>query len=258
MFEEGAEKLYDWMVADGRTDMELAFWLYYYIKLRGRKRFATLGPMSTALRDAAKSQDDIGWRQLMEGKLSKKIVDLQVAHCQISDTRMTGRDWAKHFIGRILAITHSQWIYRNYILHERTRGYLRLQERKQVLLEIERLADLDPAELPESSRFLLEVDFDTLLLDNHEKQSYWVRAVRAAIRGGRRAATRMRRSARLARLRHRLTRQAKPRQMRAVTDAVLAQLHEDLGLQPVSTRRRRHPSAVEAGRKSNKQLCKLD
>ena len=96
--------------------------MYYYIKLRARKRFATLGPMSTALRDAAKSQDDIGWRQLMEGKLSKKIVDLQVAHCQISDTRMTGRDWAKHFIGRILAITHSQWIYRNYILHERTRG----------------------------------------------------------------------------------------------------------------------------------------
>ena len=30
-----------------------------------------------------------------------------------------GGDWTKHFISKILHITHSQWIYRNFALHDK-------------------------------------------------------------------------------------------------------------------------------------------
>ena len=47
---------------------------------------------------------------------------------------------------------------------------------------------LEPTEVPAESRFLLEFDFDSLYLSSFEKQSSWVRAMKAAQRAGRRTA----------------------------------------------------------------------
>ena len=53
--------------------------------------------------------------------------------------------------------------------------------------EIERLVECDPDEIPQESKFLLEMDFQTLYNSSFKKQSYWVRAMKAARRAGRRA-----------------------------------------------------------------------
>lgn len=68
----------------------------------------------------------------------------------------------KHFVSHILHISHSQWLYRNFTLHDNARGYLRLKECKNVLLEIEKLLNIDPANIPAESNILLEMDFDGL------------------------------------------------------------------------------------------------
>jgi len=49
---------------------------------------------------------------------------------------------------------------------------------------------MDPAQLPEGSRYLLEIDFATL--GTLEKQSYWLFAMRAAVRAGKRRTERAR------------------------------------------------------------------
>ena len=94
----------------------------------------------------------------------------------------------RHFISRILQITHSQWIFRNITLHDKIRGTLRLKERKDVLKEVGRLIETDPSGVPSESRFRLEFDFDSLYRTSFEKQTYWVRAIKAARRAGRRTA----------------------------------------------------------------------
>jgi hypothetical protein len=45
---------------------------------------------------------------------------------------------------------------------------------------------LPPDEVPEESKFLLEIDFTKLRHKSTEKQSYWVHAVWAAVTAGRR------------------------------------------------------------------------
>ena len=215
---------------------------------------SSLGPMSPAMAKAAESQDQIGWIEFLHGRVSKEFALIQNAHCAMSPCRMNGNDWMKKLVSQLLQISHSQWMFRNFVLHDRVRGYLRLKERKSVLQEIERLVECDPDEIPQESKFLLEMDFQTLYNSSFEKQSYWVRAMKAARRAGRRAvalaqvASRQGASAR--------RRAARRRTERLVinTGEVEAQLREDLNLPPIVTRRRPHPAHLETLNPVNKRL----
>ena len=155
--------------------------------------------MNTSLRQAAKSQDHIGWIEFMHGKVSVEIGAIQRFHCTASPCRMNGTDWMKHFVSHVIHISHSQWLYRNFTLHDNARGYLCLKERKNVLLEIEKLLDIDPANIPAESIFLLEMDYDRLYRSSFEKQSYWVVAMKAVYRAGHRTNDVMNRQQRSAR-----------------------------------------------------------
>ena len=84
---------------------------------------------------------------------------------------------------------HSQWIFRNFSLHDKQRGYLRLRLRKEVLREIHKLLETPPLEVPPECQYLLEPDHLAMYYASYEKQAYWVLALKAARRAGRRAAT---------------------------------------------------------------------
>ena len=103
------------------------------------------------------------------------------------------RDWTKQFISQLLHISHAQWVFRNVSLHDRSVGYLQKLQRRKVLLEIDRLSQLSPSELPDDSKYLLEMDFSTPQNSSLIEQSYWILAMKAAICAGRRV--RRRRSA---------------------------------------------------------------
>jgi hypothetical protein len=93
---------------------------------------------------------------------------------------MTSNDWMKHFIGRLLLISHSQWLYHNFTLHNKSRGYLHLQCQKEVLKEVDRLMDTNLDNIPQGSQYLLVLDFTSLYNSSFERQSYWVLAMKAA------------------------------------------------------------------------------
>ena len=97
---------------------------------------------------------------------------------------MTGNDWMKHFIAKLLQILHSQWLYWNFALHDKTRGYLSLQHRKEVMKEVDCLMDTNLDEIPQGSQYLLEMDFTSLYNASFEQQSYWVLAMKAARQAG--------------------------------------------------------------------------
>jgi hypothetical protein len=240
LFQESTVVINDWMLEDNRTDSELAYLLSQYIAYRGSRTFSSLGPMSTAMEEVAASQDAIGWVEFMHGRISKEIRTIQQAHCAMSSCRMNGNDWVHKFVAHLLHISHSQWIYRNFILHDQVNGYLKLKKRHDVLLEIERLIETDPDDIPQESQFLLDMDFDNLLTAGTDRQSYWVRAMQAARKAGRRtAALAGKVSASVRR------RAAKQRALRPVIDNELLQRHlrEELGIGGKSSRRRPHPSS---------------
>ena len=112
------EDLSTWLSQEHLTDLELAYWIPKYIMMRGYKPFTSLGAMSPRMKALAISQDKIGWRNFMEGCISTHFYFIQHYHLALSGSYLNGSDWTKSLIFKLLHITHSQWIYKNFTLHD--------------------------------------------------------------------------------------------------------------------------------------------
>ena len=113
LFLDNVADLESWLTLNNNTDPELAYWLIKYIMGRGKLKFAELGQLSHDLHTAAVSQDRIGWRNMMEGRITKEFYGIQCVHLSKSHSRINGNDWMKGLINRLVHISHSQWLFRN-------------------------------------------------------------------------------------------------------------------------------------------------
>ena len=130
------------------THPELVEKIPAFIRAQGRRLFINLGTMSRNMRRMAHAIDNIGWTHFTEGKIPLLLKDLQanyLAHCP---TMTTIDGWMKRFIGQLLKLTHSQWIFRNITKHHHTNGTIKLEAREDVLREVERQLDLGLEALP--------------------------------------------------------------------------------------------------------------
>ena len=118
---------------------------------------ATLCHMSPAFWEVAESQDEIGWWEFFHGKVSTKIRKLQGTHCILAGTNINGHDWIEHFIQRLVEISHAQWLYRNFTLHHYAKLYLHQRTVNKISQDIELLAGTRPSDIPQESRYLLEI-----------------------------------------------------------------------------------------------------
>ncbi len=170
-----------WMSIGENTHPDLITWVEQYIL--GQGNFPTTSDHPpTPLQELSQEQNIIGWRNFMEGRISKQFFRVQFCHLIYANSRITAESWTKTFISKILHITHSQWIFRNFMLHGKTNGLLRLQEQEAILLHIEELSISNKNDLPEESRFLLEFDLEKLRIADYDMQCYWTAAVSAARR----------------------------------------------------------------------------
>lgn len=145
----------------------------------------SLGTMSLAVGEVADDIDMIGWVDIFHGRIPLSLTKFQQAYCASINSRMTGADWAKAFVTKLLNISHGQWMYRNFSLHNKSRGHLRLTQQAEVLSEIATLAASRPEDIPAESRFLLEVEVITLDGQSLARQEYWIMAMKAALKAGR-------------------------------------------------------------------------
>jgi len=259
LFKEGVAKLVTWMHRHDQTDHELAHWIEKYLLFRGTRSFTSLVEEdSFALADvraAAAGQDLISWTKFLHGKVSVEIASIQKLHCMMSPScRLTGSDWMKMFISQLLQLSHSQWIFRNYTLHDKQRGYLRLRLRSETLREIHALLETSPSEIPPESQYLLELDHSAMYKASYEEQAYWVLAIKAARRAGQRAATNRSSRGRSRRPRRGTFRTIRPRYDFSLLESQMR--YELRGLKP--GRKRPHPSSGSVRLGSNKRLRKPD
>ena len=124
----------------------------------------------------------------MEGCISTHFYFIQHYHLALSGSHLNGSDWTKSLISKILHITHSQWIYRNFTLHDKLCGYLHNKSLEDIKQTIEELVETPPEDIPEESKFLLEINYGDLTKSHIENQQYWIIALQAAITAGRRSA----------------------------------------------------------------------
>ena len=66
------------------------------------------------------------------------------------------------------------------MLHDAQSGYLRLKDRMDLINKIETLSNTPVHDVPEESRFLLDIDTNHLAEGDLDTQDYWVHAMEAA------------------------------------------------------------------------------
>jgi hypothetical protein len=133
-------------------------------------------------RRLAASVDCIGWRRLMEGMISRELVELQKYAVTESISRMSVETWAKELVIKLLEVTHGQWLYRNVVVHNRTAGDLVSRWKEEIRDALEEQMELGEEGLAEEDRFLLEINPEEL--DNStgedQNQTYWLLSLQAA------------------------------------------------------------------------------
>ena len=133
LFLDTTDKLEAWLNSDEKTESELSFWIPKYILLICTRSLLDMGLVSPQMRRLAKSQDKIGWRNFMEGRISKEFFEIQGVYLALGCHKLNEEQRVKQFIGKILHITHSQWIFRNFTLHDKQKGWPRRKDTKDIV-----------------------------------------------------------------------------------------------------------------------------
>ena len=82
-----------------------------------------------------------------------------------------GQGPIRQFIAHLFNVFHSQWLFQNLTVYHKMRGYLAMKKQVDLLTEIAELARQALEDFPAESRFLLELDFDLLVVGDFKKQA---------------------------------------------------------------------------------------
>ena len=113
----------------------------------------------------------------MEGKLSVKIFNLQRVSLACSLLLFALSAWSRQLILQILQMLHARWVFHNVSLCDNSTGYPRLQQRNEVMREVDHLSQLDPRDMPERSHYLLETNFASFKNESLVYQTYLLYAM---------------------------------------------------------------------------------
>jgi len=74
----------------------------------------------------------------MEGMVSTEIVKIQTYYMRLCESRMNTDRWGVGLVTKLLECTHSQWLYRNIVVHDRTSGDIATQQMEEIQMEVEK------------------------------------------------------------------------------------------------------------------------
>ena len=117
---------------------------------------------------------------MLEGMISKEIIQIRKQFVAIKGSNISLEKWASGLITRLLVITHGQWIYCNFVLHDPVSGTIATAKKEELLLEIEHQRALGDSGLLDEDKYLAEVNLDEMLATSGEHQHYWLLAIKTA------------------------------------------------------------------------------
>jgi hypothetical protein len=178
-FKQSTNDIERWL-GSNNTHLDMQHLLLWYLGGCRCLECATELDLPPIMHELAISQDIIGWDHFMMGMVSRQFVNVQSAYLLRCNSSRLVSSWITGLITQFLQVTHSQWIYRCVLVHDRTTGTLISACKEDLLQEIDHQLTLGPDGLAEEDRFLLEYNFDELATTNREHQEYWLLAIQAA------------------------------------------------------------------------------
>ena len=123
-YEKSLEDLAIWM-EEADTDPCIA--AFFMTTLRERS-FPADHPIPDDLQQAVDDQRQIGWDNILFGRLATQWQDLQQTHLSSTKSRRSAERWAADMTYKLLQLSHTLWTTRNGIVHERDQQGLLLAE----------------------------------------------------------------------------------------------------------------------------------
>ena len=87
----------------------------------------------------------------MEGRIPRHFYDIQNEYLVLGNHRINAEQWIRQFISKLLHIAHSQWIFRNFTLHDKQKGWPRRKELHEVMEKIDQLRETNIDNIPDDS-----------------------------------------------------------------------------------------------------------
>ena len=106
--------------------------------------------------------DDLGYRNILEGRIPKMFYDVRSADIQRRGLCKHAGHWCNGLILRLLQITHRQWTFRCGTVHLRRPDGLTSSQRDCLACKCEELLWTDPTTLLDEDRYLLNINFEAL------------------------------------------------------------------------------------------------
>ena len=128
----------------------------------------------------AEEQDSIGWDNFTEGKISNEFRLIQHEYFVSIDSRKTALHWTAQLISKLLLLVHTQWIYRNAVVHKRTKDGLKRKEGAYIRSKIHQEFALGASQLDKDDRFLMENTEQEILALSGVHKKIWLRALATA------------------------------------------------------------------------------
>jgi hypothetical protein len=77
-------------------------------------------------------------------------------------------------------ISQPQWLSRKFTLHHYTKGYQRQQMKREIIREVEHLANVKSLDVPKKNHYQLEIPLWLSKSSLSVHDAYWVLAMKAA------------------------------------------------------------------------------
>ncbi len=120
------------------TDPDLTDSIVEYVQRRGTVTMEeAISEAPPRFRPIAHSQDKIGWGRFLEGMISNEITNIQRQYYAVNGSRMSLEKWCSGLITQLLEITHGQWLYWNYVVHDPVSGTIATVKKEERLLAID-------------------------------------------------------------------------------------------------------------------------
>ena len=130
--------------------------------------------------EAAQDQDNIGWSNFMEGKISTLWQQVQETHIQQSNSMQLSSTWKLCTIMKLLTLVHGQWNIRNDILHEWNEQRLNVADAIQLQWAIEQEFAMGQDRLSPQDHHYLKQGLDQVLQLPPNDKHAWIAGIQVA------------------------------------------------------------------------------
>ncbi len=179
VYSSSVDKLVTWL-AGQNTDPELTALLSAYLRGRGDHSMLSLCRPYSRYCQLADMVDNLGLRNLLEGRIPRLFYDCRLADIQRRGLRKHAGHWCNGLILRLLQITHRQWTFRCGTVHLRGPDGLTSSQRDRLAQRCEDLLWTDPSTLLEDDRYLLALDFEDIGAAPSDTRQAWISEMEAA------------------------------------------------------------------------------